>query len=84
MSELQDDDDDQLAERLADLWVEWARQPGVHRLRALQAAGLLPETPTLDQQAAPLGITTSQAKRLSARAFHKLRRALRAAHKHQP
>jgi DNA-directed RNA polymerase sigma subunit (sigma70/sigma32) len=37
--------DDQLAEALADRLVELARQPGPHRLAALQMSGLLPSEP---------------------------------------
>ena len=74
----QEDDDEALAERLADLWVEWAQSPGPHRLRAMKAAGLLPEETPLSQQAAALGLSPAQTKRLASQALKKLRLRLSA------
>lgn len=37
---------DALAERMADYIVELARKPGLHRLEAMQMAGLVGELPT--------------------------------------
>lgn len=73
-----EDEDDVLAELLAEQWMEAARQPGVFRLRALQAAGLLPPDGQISQAqiAAALGITQQRVSQLADRACLRLRHRL--------
>ena len=74
-----DDDDDALAEALADQLVKLARRPGVLRLAALQMAGLIPPAGeiTQNQLASALGVSRSRVQQIAARANAKLKIRLR-------
>lgn len=76
--------DDALAARLADAIIDLAREPGVHRLAAMQMAGLAGEVPTQCQLARAFGISRHQIREIEAgtlkmlaRRFPELRDELR-------
>jgi len=73
MSELNDTEDEALAELIADLWVELARRPGVLRLAALQAASLIPEAGKISDRtlATHLGLSRHEVEKLGRRALLK-------------
>lgn len=72
------EDDDALAEWLADRLVEAAREPGPLRLRALQAAGLVPEDGDIsqDQIARGLGMRQQSVCQFERVGIAKMRRQL--------
>lgn len=73
-----DAEDDALAERLADQWMEAARKPGIFRLHALQAAGLLPSPGRITQAelGRALGLSRSRVQQLEQRAILRTRHRL--------
>lgn len=66
--------DDVLAARIADAIVELAREPGIHRLAAMQMAGLAGEFPAQHQLACAFGISRSEVRKIEARALAVLAR----------
>jgi DNA-directed RNA polymerase sigma subunit (sigma70/sigma32) len=68
------DDDDALAEALADAWIEQAAENPVLRRAALEAVGLLPQTkPTLEDLAEKYGVKPDTLTRTGNDALLKLR-----------
>ncbi len=69
--------DDALAEAIADAILNLAKEPGSHRLTAMQMAGMADDPPTLEDIAKAYGFT-------SVRQLHRLERCacMRIAHLH--
>jgi hypothetical protein len=67
------DPDDALAERLADAFLERARRPGIFRLHAFQAAGLIGKRPSRGEIGKALGISAAKVGELERMALLRLR-----------
>lgn len=69
-----DDPDDVLAGRMADAMLELARHPGIHRLAAMQAAGLAADKPTHEDIGRAFALSRRQVRCLELRALADIRR----------
>jgi hypothetical protein len=72
------DPDDQLAELIADEWIRRAATPGIFRLHALQAAGLLraPGEITQRQIGSALGLSAGRIQQIEQKALLRTRHRL--------
>lgn len=65
----QDNPDDALAARVADAIVELAREPGIHRLAAMQMADLAGAIPSQEHLARAFGMSRRQLRKIEERAL---------------
>jgi hypothetical protein len=70
----QDNPDEALAARVADAIVELARKPGIHRLAAMQMAGLAGAIPSQEHLARAFGMSYRQIRKIEARALAEIAR----------